>query len=292
MIRPRALKLVRRPPQMSWGRFVLGLFVPHSLATMALDAIQHRWLQESRRLQLEHASREDAPPYSYEAAVAHLVDRGLPEDQIRAGSMPEASLSRCGELLEVHLDAARPLAMLHVGNFVGVSLSWFADYAHARNRWSRVVGIDPNVTHRGIQRPQDHVISILARFGLEAVVMLVTGYTLEKNAVDLDRADANRSFALDQSCEDALSILADLAPDSFDLAIIDGNHDGDYLRHELSRIRRLLRSGGLLVLDDVFAWHGLPAIARELDASEDATLLLRDSRLGVWQLAKMASSRG
>jgi predicted O-methyltransferase YrrM len=39
---------------------------------------------------------------------------------------------------------------------------------------------------------------------------------------------------------------------------MDGNHEGDYLRRELGQVHRLLRPGGILVLDDVSA--GWPEI--------------------------------
>ena len=246
--------------------------------------MQRRWLQQSLQLQQEHLSRDGAGLYSYEAAVAHLVKRGLPEHHVRSGSMPEPSLRQCGEAIAEHFDRAEPLTILHVGNFVGVSLSWFADYTRDWNGKSRVVGVDPNVTHRGIERPQDHVVSLLTTFGFETAVMLVAGYTLHKNAGDLDRGDPRGSFARDQSCECALPMLADLAPGSFDVAVMDGNHESDYLRAELVAIRRLLRSGGLLVLDDVFDWGTLALIPQELEASPDATLIARDNRLGIWQL--------
>lgn len=246
--------------------------------------MRRRWLQQSLQLQQDRVSRDGAGLYSYEAAVAHLVKRGLPEHHVRAGSMPESSLRRCAEVIAQSFDRAEPLTILHVGNFVGVSLSWFADYTRGWNGQSRVVGVDPNVTHRGIERPQDHVVSLLTNFGFETTVMLVTGYTLHKNAGDLDRGDPRGSFAGDQSCECALPLLADLAMGSFDVAVMDGNHESDYLRAELVAIRRLLRSGGLLVLDDVFDWDTLAPIPHELEASPDATLLARDSRLGIWQL--------
>ncbi len=268
---------------MDWRRFVLGLFVPHSVVMMIGDVLHRpdRRLDESLALQRQHQNERRSANYSYEAAVAHLVRRGLPEAPVREGSMGEDSLHRCAELLRTHFDPHRPLTVLHVGNFLGLSLSWFADFTRSWNPESRVVAIDPNVTHRGIERPQEHVIDLLTRFGLQDRVMLVTGYTLGKNPSDLD-PDA---FARDQSCENALANLARLAPDSIDVALIDGNHEAPYLRSELREVRTLLRRGGLLVLDDVFDWRSLIPVGRELTESADTTLLMGDGRLGVWQAA-------
>lgn len=281
------LRLLRRPPHMSRPKFALGLFVPHSVVMMVGDVLNRpdRRLEESLQLQREHAAGREHPPYSFEAAVAHLLARGLPESEVRGGSLPEESLTRCGEVLRDPLPATQPLTILHVGNFVGVSLSWFANLARAWSDGSRVIAIDPNVTHRGVERPQEHVISLLAAFGLEDVVLLVTGYTLAKNPSDLDPGDPRGHFARDQSCENALPKLAGLAPGRVDVAVMDGNHEPAYLRRELTEIRTLLRPGGLLVLDDVFDWRSLAPIAAELDDSPGASLLARDDRFGVWQLA-------
>jgi predicted O-methyltransferase YrrM len=272
---------------MSWPKFALGLFVPHSVVMMAGDVLNRpdRRLEESLALQREHAAGRDHSQYSFEAAVAHLLARGLPEPEVRAGSMPEESLTRCRDVLRDRLAATRPLTILHVGNFVGVSLSWFADLARAWSDDSRVIAIDPNVTHRGLERPQEHVISLLTAFGLEDLVLLVTGYTLGKNPSDLDLDDPRGHFARDQSCPNALPKLAGLAPGRVDVAVMDGNHEPVYLRRELAEIRTLLRPGGLLVLDDVFDWRSLAPVAAELEASPGASLLARDDRFGVWQLA-------
>jgi predicted O-methyltransferase YrrM len=66
---------------------------------------------------------------------------------------------------------------------------------------------------------------------------------------------------------------------------MDGNHEAPYLRTELGEVRRLLRPGGVLVLDDVFDWRSLTPIARELEDASDATLLTRDERFGAWQMS-------
>ena len=58
----------------------------------------------------------------------------------------------------------RPLVALHVGNFLGVSLSHFVKYVCQRNEKSVVVSIDPNIQHQGVEFPQNHVISILKSF--------------------------------------------------------------------------------------------------------------------------------
>lgn len=98
--------------------------------------------------------------------------------------------------------------MLHVGNFLGVSLAWFADSAGAWHQDSLVVTVDPNVTHRGVERPQEHVIDLLTTFGLEDRVLRLTGYTLAKNPSVLPEVDAAARFARDRSCARVLPNLA------------------------------------------------------------------------------------
>jgi predicted O-methyltransferase YrrM len=71
----------------------------------------------------------------------------------------------------------------------------------------------------------------------------------------------------------------------FDLVVVDGNHEGAYLSRELGRLARLLRTGGLLVVDDVEVgpWDDV------VDAFEAATStgtlreIGRDGRMGVLQ---------
>lgn len=279
--------MLRKPPFMSWPKFLLGFFLPHSIVTMIVDWLRRpdRRVAEAVALEREHESQRTEQTFGYESAVAHLISRGLPEDAVRAGSMPESSLQRCREAFESRLEPGRALSLLHVGNFLGISLTWFADFARSWSPRSRVVAIDPNVAHRGIERPQEHVINLLRRFGLDDRVLLVTGYTMRKNLSDMPPEDTPAHFARDESCLDALPHLAALAPGSMDIAVIDGNHEPAYLRSEIAEVRKLLRPGGLLVLDDVFDWRVLAPVARQVDDSPDTTLLARDHRLGVWQVS-------
>lgn len=278
---------LRKPPAMTWRAFLIGLVAPHSVVRMREESLQRRMIGLMRGVQQEHAAVATAATgdaYSYEAGIAHLVGRGLPEDQVREGSMPEAALDACGALIAERLDATRPITVLHVGNFVGVSLAWFTDLMRRRDGQSLVIGLDPNVVHRGIEHPQEHVVSLLNRFQLQRQVLLITGYTMEKNLGDFDPAAMQAAIERDQSCENALSHLARIASGRIDVAVMDGFHESEYLRRELQFVRTLLAPGGLLVLDDVFDWSALDEIARELAGSSELRLLTRDDRFGAWEV--------
>jgi hypothetical protein len=88
-------------------------------------------------------------PYSYEAAIEFHCARGLNRGQLIGGSMPEASLDFCSKTLDELIPDDRPLVGLHVGNFLGVSLSYFGDYVSRRKAKSVVISIDPNIQHQG-----------------------------------------------------------------------------------------------------------------------------------------------
>ncbi|MCK9248604.1 MAG: class I SAM-dependent methyltransferase [Solirubrobacteraceae bacterium] len=240
--------------------------LPYGLVT----AIQRRRSEREReqllrdrrtRLDAAAARAEGAPSdvraWDYETAIALLVERGLAEQEVRDGSMPAASLERCATAVREHLPTDRPLVGLHVGNFVGVSLASTAALLRDRHPDSVVVAIDPDISHRGIVRPASYVLWLLRRFGLQDRVLVATGYSLEATLGNDgigswdDDASPWEDLADGLASEQALPRLATVAGGRLDLALLDGNHDAEYLGRELDVVADLLRPGGLLVLDDV-----------------------------------------
>jgi hypothetical protein len=233
-------------------------------------------------------------PYSYSAAINFLTSSGLSQSQVIGGSIPEPSLSFCSKVLDEFILATdgRPLIGLHVGNFLGVSLSHFVNYVRQRNDKSVVVSIDPDLTHRGIENPQKHVIAILNHFGLQGNAVICVGYSTSKSLSNdgtpfLDdngvEYDPYARFQSEQSCEDTLSNLCLTSQGKFDFAVVDGNHEGSYLRRETAMVRRLLRPEGILILDDVSdAWTEIKA---EYDGllSNGWRAVAADGRVGVLQ---------
>jgi predicted O-methyltransferase YrrM len=118
-----------------------------SPAETLLQARIRRRVEAQSKCKISHA-------YSYEDSLSFLDSLGTDPSQSRGGSMPRDSL----QFMQSHfdrLDATRPIIALHVGNFLGVSLAYLA-YALSRlHPNSRVISIDPNLTHHGIARNMD-----------------------------------------------------------------------------------------------------------------------------------------
>jgi len=248
-------------------RLVAGLVIPHTLVVLVQ---RYRARHRAAAFLTRHAPpREGSRPFDYEAAVALLAGRGLDEDVVRLGSITDRSMRFLAEQVAAHAPAG-PVRSLHVGNFVGVSLAALADTLATHHPDSLVVSVDPNLTHLGVDHPQDHVLALLTEFGLQHRTVVISGYTLE--------GSANKAAG-----EDTLGNLANLGA-RFGLALIDGNHDADYLRRELDVLVRMLDEGALLVLDDVsYAYPAVMDLFDEL-AEDDAWPLAevaRDDRLGV-----------
>ena len=247
-------------------RLAVGLFVPHTVAVLVV------------RFRARRASRTRVPPpaseawtrqFDYEEAVSLLVERGVDEDAIRLGSIGARSMRLAADLVARHAPPG-PLRALHVGNFVGLSLTALSDILVRHHPDSIVVSVDPNVASLEIERPQNHVVALLTEFGLQRANVVICGYTLEGRVGG-------------PAGENTLPNLERM-DQRFDLAMIDGNHTPGYLRRELEIVVRMLVDGGLLMLDDVS--HSYEGVRELFDAlaADDAWPLeqvARDERLGV-----------
>jgi hypothetical protein len=237
-----------------------------------------------------------AVPFDHEAAIGFLVENGLSEGQVRAGSMPREALEFVGEMLVEHLPEG-PLLGLHVGNFVGVSLAHLTSIMRDKDEKALVVSVDPGMPHRGIEAPDRAALRLLDRFGLTTNSLMVTGYTLGRSLRDdgyvfeefvppraISEEAAATALKDDAACEQVLPNLARLLAGRFDLAVLDGNHDGEYLREELRYVDVALRPGGLLVIDDIGTtfWGGVKAAFEDLSSKEGGYIHLgNNGRVGV-----------
>jgi predicted O-methyltransferase YrrM len=236
-----------------------------------------------RRLEVQSKGKA-SHEFSYEDALSLLDRLGIDPSQSREGSMPLASL----QFMQSHfdrLDTSRPIIALHVGNFLGVSLAYLVHTLRRLHPDSRVVSVDPNLTHRGIPQTMETVLVLLNYFGLEDRVAILTGYSLEKNVSNQGEIfagyDPVANWENERSCTHQLDLLNALARGVFDLCLMDGNHDGDYLQRELDRVRQLLRPGGLLVLDDVStAWPEIQWFFNSI-SPDQFQKLSTDDRIGL-----------
>jgi hypothetical protein len=248
------------------------------------QCLQERRLTDIRTAMETRSDRDVAAQFEYEAAIDFLSRQGCDPFQVREGSVPETSLRYCAEHLR-SLDTSRALLGLHVGNFVGVSLAWFAYTARQPNADSVVVSIDANTPHRGFHNPLRRVLELLSFFGLQGHVLVLTGYSLEEclanDGMPLGGSDPLQSFRSEVSCENQLLVLAAIAPESSDSCMIDGNHEADYLRREIQCIDRLLKAGGRLFLDDIsWQWPELLRVYQSLNESQYRRVGT-DGRVGV-----------
>lgn len=265
---------------------------------IAKSIVPYRLWVRLRQARLDAARRRRvgiSPPksqtdFSCAAAIDFLETLGCPRDQVIAGSMPQSSLEYAAGFFP---ETAR--CGLHVGNFVGVSLGFFVRWVKDRAPDGSVVALDPNLPHRGIENPLAKVLALLTHFGLGEHCLPVTGFSLERNAANDGQDYAGGFVAGDAasavpSCAQALPQLARLMPGGFDFAVMDGNHDGAYLRRELAHIAKLLRPGGVLILDDVSsAWFEIERVFDEADASLFEKLGA-DGRVGVLRLRPAESA--
>ncbi len=179
------------------------------------------------------------------------------------------------KILAPRLPGDRPIRALHVGNFVGVSLCFFTSLVRARHPRSVVVSVDPNTEVRGVDSPQSHVLALLDHYGLLANSLIIPGYTLEQTFGEPgapDETDLSKGLA----CENVLASLDTLQMDPFDVALIDGNHDLEYLEREFVAVRQLLAGGSIVVFDDIVDWEGVREVFERALADQRCTDLGQD----------------
>jgi hypothetical protein len=191
----------------------------------------------------------------YEKVIEFLVGQGVSELDVREGSIPQASLEFINKVVLSKLSTEKPLLVLHIGNYVGVSLAYITEMVVKLNPQSVVVAIDPNIPHRATSNPQSLVMKLLHRCGLQGNVISITGFSERKN-ISNDGAifgayDPVSSYSEEFSCDRVLSNLRTIFEKKFDVVCLDGNHHADYLESELKSILPLMKEDSWVVLDDV-----------------------------------------
>jgi hypothetical protein len=171
--------------------------------------------------------------------------------------METGSMDREG--LDFILDRIETGPGLHIGNYAGLSLAYLAGHTG-----DVVVAVDPNVEHWGLPHPQDVVVRLLHAAGVEDRVLLVCGYSLGWNPSNdgsvIAGYDPGEQYPNEIAPVGVLPLLEGFQM-QFGWAVLDGNHDPDYLRAELDHLAPLLREGGLAFLDDCDAyWPEIRAV--------------------------------
>ena len=239
---------------------------------------------------LKELQQDSSTDYSYNEANKYLLGLGYPlilnPDGSFAGALPESSLNFCASFI-IEYFTGKPIIGLHVGNFVGISLTYLTNVVQKLHSESLMVSIDPNIQHRDIKNPMNIVVGLLNKFGLQNNSLILTGYSLEADTYyetnPNDTFDNPTTHFLDKglSCAHQLKGLERMAPASFDFFLIDGNHEADYLKREIESADKLLKLGGLLILDDIYSfWPELQETYSSIDETKYQKLGT-DGRIGV-----------
>jgi hypothetical protein len=162
----------------------------------------------------------------YEGLFSDLISRGLNEKQIRLGSMPLNSLLAINDIIKEHHNE-KDIIALHIGNFVGVSLSFFTKcILDVGTSNSLIISIDPNLPHRGIDNPMSHVNYLLSKYRLNRNSMILCGYSLEKSISNdgefYTEYDSYEKFEIENAPENAIENLLKIKQSYIDLVLIDG----------------------------------------------------------------------
>lgn len=288
----------------------LKFMVPHGLVELRRKALfrnlppppagpssapdRNQFHEERRRViatvQQQAAAGTQIDGMNRDGVVAFLTARGIPKQHLIEGSIPAASLSFLQVQMAALVSESGPLFALHIGNFVGVSLAFLTATCRQRHSDSLVVGIDPNLPHRGISNPQAHVAALLAACGLQRNAMLIAGYSgvksISNDGVTFEGYDPATAFANESACEQTLLNLQKFLTKTFHVAVMDGNHHAAYLVEEIRQLKPLMRPGGLIVLDDVDAyWSEIKAVFENLPQL-GLTIIATDGRVGIARVSE------
>ncbi len=258
---------------MNIGRMIInlcpvGLIGP--VARLAGPRIQEKARERSDALLAEQRAQDPDVP-SKEMGVAELStflrSWGVPYIQVAGGSIPETDLTAIWNMIEKRCDP--PIIGVHVGNFVGVSLAYMATRLRTMDERNVVCSIDPNLTCRGIEETEKLVTRLLRTLDVQDTVLRLNGYSLGKSMSNdgytFAGYDPVKHYLEEEAPERQLANLTKVVAGKVDFVMLDGHHEADYLREEVGVCHDLLRSGGVLFLDDISdTWVSLQQEFEEL----------------------------
>jgi hypothetical protein len=164
--------------------------------------------------------------------------------EVFSGSMPKDTLRRLSLILSGN--------GLQIGGFVGLTHCYLANFLRKNGT---LCTIDPNLTHRGITNPFFIMSKLVKKYNLSKNSILICGYA-----------------------EEQMRIFFSLGV-NFDFILLDGNHDYQSVLNEINLADKLLKPGGLLILDDIDHWQGPQSLYNDFPFLYEKIPL--DSRAGV-----------
>ena len=167
---------------------------------------------------------------TYADLINFQVKKGCNKKEICAGSMPPATLNKLLPYLKGQ--------GLQIGGFVGITHCFLAIKLKTR---ATIWTVDPNLPHRGINRPFELAYNMASHYQLLRNSVFITNY-------------ANEQISIFQES----GML-------FDFIILDGNHDEKQVRNEVEECKKILKIGGYLILDDIDFWQGPKKVYNTVD---------------------------
>ena len=213
----------------------------------------------------------------YNNSVSYLLKKGINSENLFGGSMPLDSINAIEQYLNSNCKSNKDevLLGLHIGNFVGISLNCFTFIINKLSINSRVISIDPNINHRGIENPSRIVSELLHLNSLQNQSIIINGYSHEKSiSNDGNTFNANYDPLMNYSKEFAptnvINSLSLFLKNKISFVLIDGNHDVNYVTQELNDIKKLLAKDAIVILDDIDEkhWKGLFDFFNNIDSKE------------------------
>lgn len=273
---------------MNYLKKIIKYILPFGISSIWSD-IKNKELQNNRAARLEEYSRLYAKElnkhklYNYEESIRILVSKDLNENEIRSGSIPEKDLIFLTSGLIKYFNDHEKLSLLHIGNFVGVSLCYMTNFVRHVHEESLVVAIDPNMEHRGIINPEVYVKTLISNFQLDKNILLVDAFSLEKNLKNDGGVlyISDTGIQIENGCSHALNNFAKIATNKFDICMIDGNHESGYLFNEINSALPLMKLGGFIVLDDILYWEDVKIVFNKLQTEKNFRLITSNERIGI-----------
>ncbi len=194
------------------------------------------------------------PPKSYDEIANYFIDTyNIPAQEVIDGSIPKEN---CDTIIAQCIRLKKPtLHLLNIGNYLGVALLYIINELKNKEISCLVTIIDPNIPHRGVTDLQTKFFDASQRFGLLKDILLIPGYSLNKSlsndGVEFNSYNPIQNFDREVAPENVLLSLTKRQFGTFDIAILDGNHNSTYLKNEISQVDKMLNKGGLIVFDDV-----------------------------------------